>query len=291
MNRPACTLFLAIFTIGLAADAVAERRRAVRIPAPQCAFSLSFFFTPTVASTGLENGAIQVLAAPSTCTSWNAYSLADWVTVERLNNSVLVDVAPNLLNVSRSAVLWIAGIRYELTQESAPFVSPPIDTGNLMKNPGFDTDLSFWGWQDRFPNGTGSAAWSSLDSGNSANSGSIRLRNTRPPDGTPAYQQLQCAPVESGEVYEYGGKFLASSSTAGSAVFALVEYADDDCNIAIITKQVRTETSSTPGQWQSELYSRRVGVTTKSAFIVIASSAKSPGTFDVFIDDVFLRKK
>jgi hypothetical protein len=284
-------ILLPLLLLCVVFPATAERRRAVRPSAPDCAFSLSHSLGATVAAAGLENGAIQVIGSPSTCTSWYAYSPADWVTVERVNNSVLVDVAPNPTTLSRTAVLLIAGIRYELIQESSSLISPPVDTSNLMKNPGFDTGLAPWGWQDRFPNGTGSAAWAPLDASNNPNSGSIRLRNTRPPDGTPAYQQLQCANVESGIVYEYGGRFLASSSTAGSAIFALVEYADEDCNVQILTKQVQSETITTPGTWQSELYTKRVGATTRSVFIVIASSAKSPGTFDVYFDDVFLRKR
>src|SRR5687767_10034305 len=155
--------FLLILLLVSAVAASAERRRAVRAPATQCAFSLSHSLGPAVASTGLENGTIQVIASPSTCTSWNAYSLTDWVTVERVNNAVLVDVAPNPTSVSRTAVLLIAGIRHELIQENASTISPPIDASNLMRNPGFDTGLSFWGWQDRFPNGTGSEAWAPLD--------------------------------------------------------------------------------------------------------------------------------
>src|SRR5688500_2724143 len=225
--------FLLALLLLSAVAASAERRRAVRAPGPQCAFSLSHSLGPAVASTGLENGAIQVIASPSTCTSWNAYSLTDWVTVERVNNSVLIDVAPNPTDVSRTAVLLIAGIRHELIQESAPLISPPVDSSNVLKNPGFDRDLSFWGFEDRFPNGTGSAAWSPLDAANNPNSGSIRLRNTRPPDGTPSFQQLQCVRVESEAIYEYGARFLASSSTAGNAIFALVEYSDENCNVAL----------------------------------------------------------
>ena len=282
---------LVVALLFLASTATAERRRAVRAPVSSCAFSLAHSLGATVAASGVENAAIQVIASPSTCTSWNAYSLTDWVTVERVNNSVLVDVAPNPTDLSRTAVLLIAGIRHELIQESAPLVSPPVDTTNLMKNPGFDTGLAPWGWQDRFPNGTGSAAWAQLDSANNPNSGSIRLRNTRPPDGTPAYQHLQCANVQGGEVYEYGGKFFATSSTAGNAIFALVEYKDEDCNVAILTKQVKSESSDTPGAWQPVLYSKRISADTKSVFVVIGSSAKSPGTFDVHFDDVFLRKR
>jgi len=293
MTRRANAFLFLAFTLVFAADVSAERRRAVRAPSTQCAFSLSpsASFGTTVSSDGLENGAIQVIASPSTCTSWNAYSLTDWVTVERVDNSVLVDVAPNVTNVSRTAVLLIAGIRYELTQETAPLVSPPVDPGNLLKNPGFDTDLSFWGWQDRFPNGTGSAAWSPLDAGNNPRSGSIRLRNTRAPDGLLAFQQLQCVAVEGGEVYQYGGRFLASSRTAGSAIFAVVEYAEADCNGPIVSNDAQYENSVVPGTWQSELYTRRVGSTTRSVFIVIASTASSPSTFDVFMDDVFLKKR
>ncbi len=291
MKRPAFPLLLLGITLALSADASAQRHRAVRSPAPNCAFSLTSTFGATVSSAGFDNGTIQVTASPSTCTSWNAYSLTDWVTVERVNNVVLVDVAPNPMNVSRTAVLLIAGIRHTLIQENAPAITPPVDASNLMKNPGFDTGLAPWGWQARFPNGTGSEAWAPLDAANNPNSGSIRLRNTRPPDGTPAFQQLQCANVESGTTYEYGGKFFASSSTGGSAVFAIVEYADADCNVAILTKEVKVEAIDTPGSWQSVRYTQRVGATTKSVFIVIASSAKSPGTFDVFFDDVFLRKR
>lgn len=291
MNPRFLPQLLLALTLVLAADTSAQRHRAVRSAGPQCAFSLNPTFGTTVSSAGFDNGTIQVIGTPATCTSWNAYSLTDWVTVERVNDTVLVDVAPNPTNLPRTAVLLIAGIRQELIQENAPAVTPPVDAGNLLKNPGFDTGLLPWGWQDRFPNGTGNAAWAPLDAANNPNSGSIRLRNTRPPDGTPAYQQLQCANVESGTIYEYGGKFFASSATAGGAIFAIVEYADEDCNVSILTKQVKSEASDTPGSWQSVQYAQRLGPTTKSVFIVIASSAKSPGTFDVHFDDVFLRKR
>jgi hypothetical protein len=280
-----------VFTLlFLATTATAQRHRAVRPSAPDCAFSLSHSLGATVVAAGLENGAIQVIASPSTCTSWNAYSLTDWVTVERVNNVVLVDVAPNPASVPRTAVLRIAGLHHELIQDSASSITPPSDPTNLLKNPGLDRDLSFWVFPPQFPNGTGSAAWAPLDAANNPASGSIRLRNTRPPDDTPSFQRLQCVAVESGAIYEYGASFFASSGSAGNAIFALVEYSDDACNAAL-KKDDHSKNSRTPGSWQTEKFVLRVDAAARSVYIVIGSSVKSPGTFDVYFDDIFLRKR
>lgn len=281
---------LVLVTLTLTAADAEARTRAVRHPAPACTFSLSPAFGTTVAAAGLDDGAIVVTPNPSTCTSWNAYSLTSWITVVRNGGTAWVDVAPNPTNTARTGTLLIAGIRHSIHQEGSPVISPPI-TGNVLSNGGFDTDLSFWGWQSRFPNGPGSAAWSPLDARNNPNSGSIRLVNTRPAEQGHTFQQLQCVAVEAGEIYEYGGSFLATSTTAVSAVFSIVEYGDEGCDVQALTNEFQTPRSRTAGAWQTETYTKRMGATTKSAFVVIGNLARVAGTYEIFIDDVFLKKR
>lgn len=281
---------LLLLSLTLAADATAGRRRAVRSPAPQCSYSLVASWGGSLAAAGVENATISVMATPSTCTSWNAYSLTSWVTVERSGSVVLVDVAPNPTSSARTATLLIAGVKYELVQEAAAVISPPV-AGNLLQNAGFDRDLSFWGWQERFPNGVGSAAWASLDAANNPNSGSIRLRNDQRGGNGPAYQQLQCVAVDAGEVYDFGGKFFATSTAGGEAVFSIVQYADEGCGTATISRTTQTPRARTPGTWQSESYTMRMGGSTKSALVVIGGFAAIGATYEVYLDDVFLKKR
>jgi hypothetical protein len=278
-----------VVSLGVTGSAAAKTR-AVKPPSPACAFSLSPSFGTTVAAAGLSRAGLSVIASPSTCTSWNAYSLTDWVTVAREGNTVFVDVAPNPTSTPRVATLLVAGHRYEFSQEGAAVVTPPI-AGNILANGGFDSGLAPWEFQDRFPNGPGTAAWSSFDANNNPNSGSIRLRNTRPAEGSHTFQQLQCTAVEAGQIYEYGGKFFATSGSAGSAVFGIVEYADDNCDVAAVANETQTPRIRTAATWQSESYTKRMGSTTRSVFVVIGSRATAAGTFEIFMDDVFLRKR
>ena len=282
----------ALVLLALASNlAAASRVRAVRSPAPACTFSLSPGFATTVAAAGLTGGIINVTASGTACSSWNAYSLTDWVVVTRNNNAVLVDVAPNPTTTARTATILVAGIRYAFSQEAETVViSPPI-AGNVLSNPGFDTGLAPWGFQDRFPNGPGSAAWTSVDARGNPNSGSIRLRNVRAAGAAGhTFQQLQCVAVDASQVYEYGGTFHADSRDV-SAVFAIVEYADDGCDVAAVLTENQTPRIDTPGTWQTESYTKRMGPTSRSAFVVIGSLARVAGTHDVLIDDVFLKKR
>jgi hypothetical protein len=289
MNRRLPVVLVLLLSLAVAGGAAAKVR-AVKPPSPNCSFSLSPSFGTTVAAAGVSRAALSVIASPATCTSWNAYSLTDWVTVVREGNNVLVDVAPNPTSTPRVATLLVAGRRYEFSQEGAAVITPPV-AGNLVANPGFDTGLAPWGFQDRFPNGPGSAAWASFDANNNPSSGSIRLRNTRPAEGSHTFQQLQCVAVEASQIYEYGGKFFATSGSAGTAVFAIVEYADDNCDVAAVSSENQTPRIRVAGTWQSESYTKRMGPTTRSAFVVIGSRATAAGTFEIFIDDVFLRKR
>lgn len=282
---------LVFLSLVLAGDVTAAKNRSVRPAGPQCSFSLSPAFAATVSSAGLSQAALNVIASPSTCTSWNAYSLTDWVVVTRSGNVVRVDVAPNPLNTPRTATILVAGIRYSFSQEAAPVIVPPTIPGNVLQNGGFDADLAFWGFQDRFPNGPGSASWSSADANDNPSSGSIRLRNTRPVEQAHTFQQLQCVAVEAGQIYEYGGKFFASSAEAGTAMWGIVEYADDNCDVAAILVETQVPRSRAPGTWQSHTFTKRMSGTARSAFVVIGSRATEPGTFEILMDDVFLRKR
>jgi hypothetical protein len=278
---------VALVLLSLAVAEAEARSRAVRHPAPVCSFSLSSTFGTTVASAGLSRAALNVTANPSTCTSWNAYSLTSWVTVERSGNVVFVDVAPNPTSTPRLATILVAGVQYSFSQEASPVVSPPI-AGNILQNSGFDTDLTSWGWQDRFPNGNGIASWSTDDAKGNANSGSIRLRNTQ--TGL-AFQQLQCVAVESSRNYSWGGTIRASSSTAGAAVLALFEYADANCENLFTSKVQREVMVNAPMVWQTQTYTRRMASDTKSVLFLIASASLTASTFDVWVDDVFLIKQ
>lgn len=283
-------LSLVLLSLLLTATASAQRRRAVRAPAAPCSYSLAQAWGASIAASGAQDAVLTVAASPASCTSWNAYSLDSWVTVERAGNVVLVDVAPNPTGTERVGTILVAGIKYQVVQEpTAEVISPPIE-GQLLKNGGFDRDLSFWGWQDRFPNGSGSADWAALDGTDKPNSGSIRIRNARPTGEGPAYQQLQCVAADAGQVYEYGFRFFATS-TAGSAVIALVQYEDEGCNTATIAKETRTRMIRTPGTWQSESYTIRLGSTTKSVLVVIGGFAAAGNSYEVFLDDVYVKKR
>lgn len=272
-------------------EAQAQRVRAVRHPAPQCSFGLSVTMASPVAAGGISDGAITVVPSPSTCTSWNAYSDASWVTLTRLaGNALRVEVAPNPSTTPRSTTLLIAGLRYEIAQDGGATVSPPIE-GNVLRNAGFDTDLSFWGWQDRFRNGTGSAAWSSMDVKGNPHSGSIRLRNTRPEDQGLAFQQLQCVDVEGGQIYEFGGSFNAASPSDVEPVFGVVEYEDEGCDAQFVWVTSESPRADGPNVWTTKSYTMRMGPNSKSALMIIGSLAKTAGTHDVFIDDVLLKKR
>lgn len=286
------TLAPVLVLLALASSLEAGPRvRSVRSPAPACTFSLSPGFATTVAAAGLTGAVINVTASGAACSSWNAYSLTDWVVVARSNNTVLVDVAPNPTTTPRTATILVAGIRYAFSQEGDTVVISPPVAGNVLSNPGFDTDLSFWGFQDRFPNGPGSASWAGLDARNNPNSGSIRLRNTRAAGAAGhTFQQLQCVAVDAGQVYEYGGTFFATTRDV-SAVFAIVEYADDGCDVAAVLTENQTPRIDTPGTWQTETYTKRMGPTSRSAFVVIGSLARVAGTHEVLLDDVFLKKR
>jgi hypothetical protein len=289
MSRKFPAVLVLLSSLLLAGNAAAKVR-AVKPPAPACSFSLSPSFGTTVAATGVARAALNVIASPSSCTSWNAYSLTDWVTVARESNTVFVDVAPNPTSTPRVATLLVAGQRYEFSQEGSVVISPPV-AGNLLVNGGFDSGLPPWEFPARFPNGPGAAAWTSFDANSNPNSGSIRLRNTKPAEGNHTFQHLQCVTVEASVIYEYGGKFFATSSSAGTAVFGIVEYADDDCNVAAVASENQTPRIRVPATWQSESYTKRMGPTTRSAFVVIGSRATVPGTFEIFMDDVFLKKR
>lgn len=74
-------------------------------------------------------------------------------------------------------------------------------------------------------------------------------------------------------------------------MFAVIEYADENCDVAAIASEAQTPRPRTASTWQSESFIKRMTATSKSAFIVIGSRATSAPTFEVFIDDVFLKKR
>ena len=284
---------LVLLSLTLGGDALA-RSRAVR-SAVFCTYGIVPSFATTASHEGLSRARVDVVGVPlpgttGGCTSWNAWSLTSWITVTGEGNVAYVDMAPNPTSTARTGTVLIAGVRLDLHQDGAPVISPPI-AGNVLQNGGFDRALSPWGWQSRFPNGPGSASWSSMDARGNPNSGSIRLINTRPAEQGHTFQQLQCVDVDAGEIYEYGGSFFATSATAVRAVFAIVEYADAGCDVAAVSSESQQAQSRAPGSWQTESYTKRMGATTRSAFVVIGNLARTAGTYEIFVDDVFLKKR
>lgn len=79
--------------------------------------------------------------------------------------------------------------------------STALAQGNLINNPGFDTDLSDWdNPQAR------SALWSDLDSSNSPASGSALIANTGAGNNTTQLVLSQCLPASGSTEYRWGGQ-------------------------------------------------------------------------------------
>ncbi len=277
---------LLLFSLALlvAANAAASRRRAVRSPGPDCSFALTRLFADPVPDSGMVDGAVQVVPNPSTCTSWLAFSPVDWILFDVEAGRALLTVTPNTSPDARSASVRIAGIPLQVTQLGRPAITDP----NLLRNATFDTDISHWGWQDRFPNGTGDASWSPLDANGSAHSGSIRLRDEL--ENTRSFQQLQCVNAAPG-VYRYGAAFRAASRDGARGVIAFLEYPEADCAgefARVATKIIQPVQS---GVWERYDYLDQLSDGNKSILIVIAGWAREPGLQEVWVDDVFVRPR
>ena len=276
---------LVVVLAALSPNALA-RARAVHHPAERCSFSLvPVWGTGPVPAAGMQRGMVLVYGQTALCAQWLSYSDADWVTVESApldaQPAAYVTVAANVLAEARSTTLAIAGVRLELTQEAAS----AIRSQSLVVNGTFDSGLASWGWQDRFPNGSGAASWSSLDANGSPSSGSILLRDF---SVLLAFQQLQCIPVRRSTPYRFGAKVrTGSGNERGNAIIAWFNYPAADCSGVYTTQVIRDLRPDAPGVWQEFSFSTVTGSRTEGVILVIASSAEV-ATFDTWFDDVFV---
>jgi hypothetical protein len=276
---------LALFAVAPVTQA--QRQRAVRIPAAPCSFALTLAFANPVSDAGMVRGRIDVVSSPSSCVSWNAYSPVDWIVFESGDTAAqaAVTVKPNPSSDVRTAVVHIAGLDLGITQLGKIEV-PIIDTG-IVQNGTFTTDLANWGWQERFPNGTGSVTWSSFDANGSTASGSMRLRNTLLTG--PGMQELQCVSVVAGQIYNF--KFAYRMQPSSGLMQVSVFHLDStDCSGVYALDFTQQFFPSGNDNWFHGEGTFRVGGGARSALIVFASKTQSANqSFDTYIDDVTMK--
>jgi hypothetical protein len=284
-------LVLALIATVALAPAASARVRAVHRPSPhQCTFSLAPTWNGSIPAAGVTRAAVLVFGQSQACASWAAYSSESWATVEAApldaQPAAYVTIGANDLTTPRMTTLIVAGVRLQVTQEGATSVSPPR-TG-LVVNGSFDTDIVPWTWQSpRFPNGRGTANWTSLDANGSPASGSILLRDS---DFDLPFQQLQCVPATKNTTYRYGAKVRGSEGN-GEGVMAAFSYQSTDCSDKNFSNQfVSVLKPDEPGVWQEFSFSMTTSSRAQSVLIVIASAATLP-PYQVWFDDVFLTKQ
>lgn len=287
MNRIAVTV--AVVLLALAPPALA-RRRAVHHPAAQCAYSLAPAWSGPIAAAGVTRAAVLVYGQSQQCAGWAAYSSASWATVEAApmdaQPAAYVTIAPNPDPAPRTVTLIIAGVRLQVTQDAASTVSPPRTFDNLVVNGTFDGGIAPWGWQARFPNGRGTAQWSSFDANGNPQSGSILLRDE---DGDLAFQQLQCVAVEASTRYRFGAT-VRSASTNGNGIMAVFLYASPTCAGSFTDQTIQTIQPSQLGVWQRFSWTTRTRPSTQAVIVVIAAGTNAP-PYEMWFDDVFVRKE
>lgn len=283
--RPRSLLFPVLLLVLTTAATASPRRRSVRVPSSDCQFELAPVFTNPISQGGMVRGPVRVTPNAASCTSWPVYSPVDWIHIEVEPSFAYVTVTPNASPFARTATIYIASERLEITQIGMPTVADP---GNLLRNATFNTDLSDWGWQARFPNGTGDASWSPLDANGNPFSGSIRLRDDL---ASPlAFQQLQCINTAPG-VYDYGLAVRAESREAVQAIIAFFEYPAADCEGSFARYATKTIQVAQPGVWERRTYLDRLSTGRRSILIVIAAWAQQDGLQEVWLDDVFVKPR
>lgn len=280
--------FLAVaLVLILVVPAQAARRRAVRSPGPDCTYSLAVGFATPVISAGLVDGVIQVTGSSAICTGWAAYSSVDWITLQRDGTNVRVIVQPNETASTRAALITVAGISFQITQSGAT-ISPPIVPGNLLQNGSFALDLSHWGWQDRFPNGTGDASWSRLDANGSIASGSMLLRDDV--ESPSAFNRSQCIEAQPG-FYDYGFALRSSSPAGARAIIAMLEFDTRDCSGSYPAYAVRNIELAEAGVWEQRTFTEYLNDDKVALMIIVGGYARQSGIQEVWVDDVFVRRR
>jgi hypothetical protein len=278
---------LALAVLAVAPGADAQKQRAVRVPAPPCSFSLSFAFADPIPDAGLAGGRITVTPSAPTCTSWGTYSPVDWISfaTESTTNATIT-VTPNPTTSVRSAQVRVAGVDFNITQQGR--VDPPFVELGIVKNGSFNVDLANWGWQDRFPNGVGTATWAAVDANNAAGSGSMQLRNTAVPG--PGMQRLQCVSVTSGALYTFSFAYRMPPS-GGLAQVSVFDLETDDCTGPYALRFTRQYFPNGTQNWRRDSEIFRMAFAARSALIVFASKTQTNSGFDVNLDDVALKQE
>jgi hypothetical protein len=279
--------FLSLILVSaLAFTAHAHPRRRAVSPADRCTYSVSAAALPDpVPEVGVTRAPVAVAGTGPSCRGWITESPADWITIEGAEGIAYVSVAPNP-GVSRSATIRIASALLTVTQAGTSVVSPPF-VQNLIRNGSFHLDLAEWSWPDRFPNGTGDAAWSSFDVDGNIASGSIRLRDDL--TSGPAYQQGQCVDLAPG-VYELGLAVRAESATAVEGIIALVPFTGAGCTGSYPAYPV-TRVKPVAGEWKRITSTQRLTEEHRSVLVVIGGYARQAGLQTVWLDDVYVRPR
>ena len=117
--------------------------------------------------------------------------------------------------------------------------------GNLVENPGFDSDFSSWSNpQSR------RAEWSEDDASNSPASGSANLYNEAPSSGGTPTVLMQCFDVDASREYQYGGQGLVppGQPTDTRAEFIVITYPASGCVGEGL--QVEATWTSGSGDWE-----------------------------------------
>lgn len=287
------TILVLVFVASVAPAAVA-RIRAVHRPAPHsCTFSLSPTWNGSIGAGGVTRAMVMVFGQTDACAAWAAYSSASWAVVEAAPKdaqpAAYVTLAANESTAPRTANLIIAGVRLQVTQEGAPTISPPA-AGNLIVNGSFDTGIAPWGWGN-FPNGTGTATWSQFDANGSPASGSFLLRDTGAFEGL---QRSQCVRVAKNTTYRYGAKVrTASPNDQGQGEIAVFGTPIADCSGEyrdFTFKLISNLRPSASGAWEEFSFAVTTASRTEALLIVISSSA-TVHPFEMWFDDIFLRKQ
>ena len=263
----------------------AQRRRVVRAPAAACTAALTQAFAQPGVASGMVHGVVHV---GGSCTDWLAYSPVDWIQLERSGSDLLVTIAANPRSEARTATITIAGLPLTITQQPTVVVSPPIIANNLLRNGTFDTDTSFWGWEDRYPNGAGTAFWSAADANGSPSSGSFVLRNTHVGN---AYQQLQCVNVGGGVLHDYGGAVRMPNPNGGLAAIVVLEFKSTGCTGTYDKITQQNIILDQAGTWVRKSYSILTKPTTRSMLFLVASGTTDGASFDVSFDDLYLKTR
>jgi hypothetical protein len=289
MRSRALRFLVLLSLVLLAGSTFAQRRRAVRVPSPNCTYSLSFSMPDPVSDAGLARSRVSVTpSSPSQCAGWAAFADVPWISVETSadEGASFITILPNTTSQPRVGHVRIGGTTFVITQVAAS--EPPDD--NLLKNGKFNVDLANWGWPARFPNGTGDASWSSLDANNSMTSGSMRLRDDI--SSGPAYQQLQCVNLTSGTFdYGFAARISNTNTFAVEPVMAFVQFQEPNCNGNYLPYFPATTRVTRPNEWQRFWFSNVISPGTQSVGLIVAAWARNAGVQEVWFDDVFLRPR